>query len=113
MGLTKALDNKLLFELEFELNGNTHHKVCYEKFITKNDDCYQKIIRYYKMQTGLSLPPSLKLNTPILLKIGTDNNIIFTLTLNNSLMIFVADTDLNSIFKEEIREHKLSSIFNK
>jgi len=112
MGLTKALDNKLLFELEFELNGNTHHKVCYEKFITKNDECYQKIIRYYKIQSGSSLPPSLKLNTPILLKIGTDNNITFTLTLNHSLMIFVADTDLNFIFKEEIREHKLSSIFD-
>lgn len=112
MGLTKALDNKLLYELDFELNGNTHHKVCYEKFITKNDPCYQVIIRYYKLQSGSSLPPSLKLNTPILLKIGTDNKITFTLTLNHSLMIFVAETDLNSIFKEEVRELKISSIFD-
>lgn len=112
MGLTKTLNNRILHHLHLEPNGNTNFKVCYEGFICKNQSCYHEIIRYHKEQTGTErLDLVTRLTTPLYIKIHSDNNITFTLSLNDRELCFLGELDLNAIFKTEIREYNLDYIF--
>lgn len=112
MGLTKTLNNRILYHLGLEPDGNTNFKHCYEGFITKNQACYDEIIRYHKEQTGNDrLDAAVKLATPLHIRIHTDNNIMFTICLNDRELCFLGELDLNAIFRTEIREYNIDYIF--
>ncbi len=112
MGLTKILNNRILNHLHLEPNGNTNFKVCYEGFISKNQTCYSEIIRYHKEQTNSDrLDTIVRLTTPLFIKIHSDNNITFSLSLNDKEICFLDELDLNGIFKTEIREYNIDYIF--
>lgn len=107
-GLTKALDYTILKHLGLEPNGNTLYKVCYEGFISKSQPCYEKIVDYHKLQSSSD---TVILATSLFIKIHSDNCITYTLSLNDKDLCFLGELDLNSLFKTEIREYKLESLF--
>lgn len=112
MGLTKVLNNRILYHLHLEPDGNTNFKNCYEGFISKSQPCYEEIVRYHKEQTGNDrLDAVVRLSTPLYIKIHTDNNIMFTLSLNDRDLCFLGELDLNAIFRTEIREYNIDYIF--
>jgi hypothetical protein len=112
IGLTKALDYTILKHLGLEPNGNTLYKVCYEGFISKCQPCYDKIVEYHKLQSGSDkLDAVFRLSTPLFIKIHSDNCITYSLSLNDRDLCFLGELDLNALFKTEIREYKLESLF--
>ena len=112
MGLTKVLNNRILYHLHLEPDGNTNFKQCYEGFISKNQACYGEIVRYHKEQTGNDrLDAVVRLATPLYIRIHTDNGIMFTLSINDRNLCFLGELDLNAIFKTEIREYNIDYIF--
>jgi hypothetical protein len=111
-GLTNALDYTILAHLGLEPNGNTLYKVCYEGFICRSQPCYEKIVDYYKLQSGDDrLDAVVRLSTPLFIKIHSDNFITYSLSLNDRDLCFLGELDLNALFKTEIREYKLESLF--
>jgi hypothetical protein len=111
-GLTKALDYTILKHLGLEPNGNTLYKVCYDGFISKCQPCYENIVNYHKLQSGNDrLDAVVRLATPLFIKIHSDNCITYTLSLNDRDLCVLGELDLNALFKTEIREYKLESLF--
>jgi len=112
IGLTKALDYTILKHLGLEPNGNTLYKVCYDGFISKSQPCYENIVNYHKLQSGNDrLDAVVRLATPLFIKIHSDNCITYTLSLNDRDLCVLGELDLNALFKTEIREYKLESLF--
>jgi hypothetical protein len=112
MSLTKSLNNRVLNHIGLSPDGNTNYKVCYDGFIHKSMACYDKIIEYHVAQTGNdSLDLVLRLSTPLYIKIHSDNNITYTLSLNDRSLCILGEVDLNSLFKSEIREFNIDYIF--
>lgn len=107
MGLTTILNNRILYHLGLEPDGNTNFKKCYEGFVNKEQSCYNQIVNYYQEQNG----EILYLHNNFYIKIHTDNGIMFTLSINDRSLCFLGELDLNAIFKSETREYNIDYIF--
>lgn len=116
MSLTKILNNRILTSIGFSVNANNYHACYYDGFINKEMDCYSKIEEYHILQFGNDeiLTKILEHSpfAPLYTKIYSDNNVLFTVSVNNKILCTLGELDLNLLFKEEIRDFNLNYLFS-
>lgn len=110
LDLTGKTSQKLLNSLGIYIE-HSRHNICYEGYISRESTSYERIIHYYKIQKNITeLPNILKLKTPSIIRIFTDNNITYTFYINGMQVGLMEWKDVDYIFRAENREFKLKAL---
>lgn len=116
MSLTRVLNNRVLMSIGFSVNANNYYACYYDGFINKEMVCYEKISEYHLLQYGKDEKLSKILEhspfAPLYIKIYSENNILYTISVNNKVLCTLGELDLNLVFKEEIRDFNLNYLFS-
>lgn len=113
LNLTTNIRQKFLNSLGIYAE-HSRHNICYEGYISKESSAYNRIIEYYVIQKSIiELPNILKLKTPSIIRIITDNYITYTFFINGVKVAFMECKDVDYIFKVENREFILKSLLDR
>lgn len=88
---------------------DSKYKSFFEGSIPIYYSCIDRLLIYYKIfEDTEDVPDILKLSTPCIINIFSENNITYKITVNNVLMGTFGDQDMNFIFRQEHLKYKLN-----